>query len=200
MPDMNHQRWIKPLLITLLLCCAAPLSVAGDEPTATSQEQAQKATEQTAQTAEPFTIAVLPDTQFYCDCRLKLSAKWGNGDLRRYFFEQTEWVRDNQKRLNIAFLVHEGDIVQTDAPEEWAIARKPCLYWTGKCPTACAWETMTWVLRRRTISMAAISASTGPLISTPTFLATNSQNGTSLAAPSIRIAMTIPGTTSRPQG
>jgi hypothetical protein len=58
----------------------------------------------------------LPDTQFYCDCRLKLSAKWGNGDLRRYFFAQTEWVRDNQKRLNIAFLVHEGDIVQADAP------------------------------------------------------------------------------------
>jgi len=131
---MNHQRWIKPLLITLLLCCAAPLSVAGDEPTATSQEQAQKATEQTAQTAEPFTIAVLPDTQFYCDCRLKLSAKWGNGDLRRYFFEQTEWVRDNQKRLNIAFLVHEGDIVQTDAPEEWDIARKAMSVLDGKVP------------------------------------------------------------------
>ena len=65
-----------------------------------------------APTAEPFTIAVLPDTQFYCDTRLKLSAKWGNGDLRRYFFAQTEWVRDNQQRLNIAFLVHEGDIVQ----------------------------------------------------------------------------------------
>jgi hypothetical protein len=39
----------------------------------------------------------LPDTQFYCDVRHKLSAKWGNGDLRRYFFEQTEWVRDNQE-------------------------------------------------------------------------------------------------------
>ena len=58
------------------------------------------ATEDVAQTTEPFTIAVLPDTQFYCDTRLKLSAKWGNGDLRRYFFEQTEWVRDNQERLN----------------------------------------------------------------------------------------------------
>ncbi|MBT7924175.1 MAG: hypothetical protein HN627_07925, partial [Opitutae bacterium] len=33
-----------------------------------------------------FTLAVLPDTQFYCDTRLKLSKKWGNGDLRRYFF------------------------------------------------------------------------------------------------------------------
>ncbi|MEJ6645684.1 MAG: hypothetical protein QNL24_00030 [Akkermansiaceae bacterium] len=61
-------------------------------------------TEDVAQTTEPFTIAVLPDTQFYCDTRLKLSAKWGNGDLRRYFFKQTEWVRDNQERLNIAYV------------------------------------------------------------------------------------------------
>jgi hypothetical protein len=73
-----------------------PLSA--DEPAAPLQKQ--KGTEHAAQTTEPFTIAVLPDTQFYCDTRLKLSAKWGNGDLRRYFFEQTEWVRDNQERLN----------------------------------------------------------------------------------------------------
>ena len=103
------------LLLTILLCSAAPLSVAEDEPAAHKQ----KAIEH--QTAEPFTIAVLADTQYYCDCRLKLSAKWGNGDLRRYFFKQTEWMRDNQQRLNIKFLVHEGDIVQADAPEEWAI-------------------------------------------------------------------------------
>ncbi len=71
-----------------------------------------------------FTIVALPDTQCYCDTRLKQSARtWNNGDLRRYFFTQTEWARDNQKRLNISFLVHEGDIVQTDFPEEWAIAR-----------------------------------------------------------------------------
>ena len=87
-----------------------------------------------AQTAKPFTLAVLPDTQFYCDTRLKLSAKWGNGDLRRYFFAQTKWVRDNQKRLNIAFLVHEGDIVQADAPEEWAIAKKAMSVLDGKVP------------------------------------------------------------------
>ena len=127
---MNHQRWIKPLLITFLLCCATPLLVADDAPTATPQKQ--KATEH--QTAEHFTIAVLPDTQFYCDCRHKLSAKWGNGDLRRYFFAQTEWVRDNQERLNIAFLVHEGDIVQADAPEEWAIAKEAMSVLDGKVP------------------------------------------------------------------
>ncbi len=96
--------------------------------------QKQKAGEHFSQTTEPFTIAVLPDTQFYCDTRLKLSAKWGNGDLRRYFFAQTEWVRDNQERLNIAFLVHEGDIVQADAPEEWAIAKKAMSVLDGKVP------------------------------------------------------------------
>jgi rhamnogalacturonyl hydrolase YesR len=102
--------------------------MADDEPAA----QKQKAMEH--QTAEPFTIAVLADTQYYCDCRLKLSAKWGNGDLRRYFFKQTEWVRDNQQRLNIKFLVHEGDIVQADAPEEWAIAKEAMSVLDGKVP------------------------------------------------------------------
>jgi hypothetical protein len=96
--------------------------------------QKQRAAEHLAQTTKPFTIAVLPDTQFYCDTRLKLSKKWGNGDLRRYFFEQTRWVRDNQKRLNIAFLVHEGDIVQADAHEEWAIAREAMSVLDGKVP------------------------------------------------------------------
>ena len=107
-----------------------PLSA--DEPAAPLQKQ--KATEHVAKTAEPFTIAVLPDTQFYCDTRLKLSAKWGNGDLRRYFFAQTEWVRDNQERLNIAFLAHEGDLVQADAPEEWAIAKEAMSVLDGKVP------------------------------------------------------------------
>ena len=84
--------------------------------------------------AEPFTIVVLPDTQFYADTRHKLSDAWGNGDLRRYFFAQTEWVRDNQERLNIAFLAHEGDIVQADAPEEWAIAKEAMSILDGKVP------------------------------------------------------------------
>ncbi len=96
--------------------------------------QSLSAAEHSAPTAKPFTIAVLPDTQFYCDTRLKLSHKWGNGDLRRYFIEQTRWVRDNRERLNIAFLVHEGDIVQTDAPEEWAIAKKAMSILDGIVP------------------------------------------------------------------
>jgi len=91
---------VKSLLVIPLLCFAAPLlqPLSADEPAAPLQKQ--KATEHLAQSTEPFTIAVLPDTQYYCDIRHKLSAKWGNGDLRRYFFAQTKWVRDNQERLN----------------------------------------------------------------------------------------------------
>jgi len=92
------------------------------------------AKEQDLKKGKSFTLAVLPDTQFYCDTRLKLSKKWGNGDLRRYFFEQTRWVRDNHKRLNIAFLVHEGDIVQADAHEEWAIAKEAMSVLDGHVP------------------------------------------------------------------
>jgi hypothetical protein len=93
-----------------------------------------RAEPQNQEASESFTIAVLPDTQFYCDTRHKLSSQWGNGDLRRYFLEQTQWVRDNQERLNIAFLVHEGDIVQADDPEEWAIAKEAMSILDGKVP------------------------------------------------------------------
>ena len=54
-----------------------------------------------------FSIVVLPDTQFYCDTRLKLSWQWGNGDLRKYFFKQTQWVKEMKEELNIKFLLHE---------------------------------------------------------------------------------------------
>ena len=118
-PSMNpslHSLLILSLVAILAWACPLP------------------AQSQDLETAESFTIAVLPDTQFYCDTRHKLSKKWNNGDLRRYFFEQTEWVRDNQERLNIRFLVHEGDITQADGAEEWAIAKEAMSKLDGKVP------------------------------------------------------------------
>ena len=127
---MKHPCCIKSFLAILLLSSITTLTVRGKEPVSPSQQEDRHA----KVSGDSFTIAVLPDTQFYCDTRLKLSAKWGNGDLRRYFFAQTEWVRDNQERLNIAFLVHEGDLVQADAPEEWAIAKNAMSVLDGKVP------------------------------------------------------------------
>ena len=45
-------------------------------------EDSLPANEQDLDSTKSFTLAVLPDTQFYCDTRLKLSKKWGDGDLR----------------------------------------------------------------------------------------------------------------------
>ena len=83
---------------------------------------------------EPFTLVVLPDTQCYCDTRLRQSAqKWGR-DLREYFYAQTNWIRSAKEKLNIRFVVHEGDITQTDDPEEWAIARNAMATLDGHVP------------------------------------------------------------------
>ena len=83
----------------------------------------------------PFTLVVLPDTQCYCDTRHAQSAKkWDKIDLRKYFFAQTDWIRDNAEKLNIAFVLHEGDITQTDYDEEWEIARKAMHSLDGKVP------------------------------------------------------------------
>ncbi|SKB54518.1 Calcineurin-like phosphoesterase [Parapedobacter luteus] len=50
-----------------------------------------------------FSIAVLPDTQFY--------TAEVHGGKKEMFFAQTEWIRNNQKSENIQYVVHLGDIV-----------------------------------------------------------------------------------------
>ncbi len=51
--------------------------------------------------AEPFFIAVLPDTQFYSQ------------SYPGTFDAQTQWVLDNRISQNIAFVAQLGDIVQS---------------------------------------------------------------------------------------
>jgi hypothetical protein len=48
---------------------------------------------------ENFTIVVLPDTQYYSQSRPDI------------FSAQTQWIVDNRDALNIAYVAHEGDIV-----------------------------------------------------------------------------------------
>ena len=73
---------------------------------------------------EAFTIVVLPDTQGYADTRHQETQQhWPNiGDQRSCFYRQTDWVKENNQNLNIAMVVHVGDITQTDYDEEWQIA------------------------------------------------------------------------------
>lgn len=76
-------------------------------------------------TSNSFTVIMLPDTQNYADIGLKESDKGlSTDDLRNHFYAQMEWIKDKTKKLNIAMVVHVGDIVQTDYPAEWEIADK----------------------------------------------------------------------------
>ncbi|WDQ19348.1 metallophosphoesterase [Rhodopirellula sp. P2] len=104
------------VFVLLVLACCQPFSLMGQDAIGANED------------AEPgpdsFTLVVLPDTQGYADVRHRETQKhWpGIGDQRFCFFEQTEWIKQNQKRLNIVMAVHVGDITQTDHDEEWKIA------------------------------------------------------------------------------
>ena len=63
------------------------------------------------QTVEaPFTIIVLPDTQHYSQ------------NYPEIFIKQTEWIHGNLEQLNIAAVIHLGDITNNNAIKEWEAA------------------------------------------------------------------------------
>jgi hypothetical protein len=60
---------------------------------------------------DPFTIVVFPDTQFYIQT------------YHHYFEAEVKWAVAQKEALNIAFLLHLGDIVETPTlPTEWSLA------------------------------------------------------------------------------
>ncbi|MFN0138090.1 MAG: DNRLRE domain-containing protein [Phycisphaerae bacterium] len=78
--------------------------------------------------AQPYTLIVLPDTQFYSE----------SADRIFQFDAQTQWVLDRQDRLNIAFVSHIGDIVQRGRnggdPVEWQRADAAMRRLDGQLP------------------------------------------------------------------
>ena len=61
---------------------------------------------------DDFSIIILPDTQSY--------VKW----MRGIFLAQTDWIVNNKDSMNIKFVLHEGDIVQSydDIDEELEVS------------------------------------------------------------------------------
>jgi hypothetical protein len=64
-----------------------------------------------------FTIAVIPDTQFYVDSGNTLTTSPAytqpNADLTAlYFNAETQWLASNKSALNLVFVTHVGDVVQ----------------------------------------------------------------------------------------
>lgn len=80
-----------------------------------------------AQTTTPslnsFSIAVLPDTQFYSryattDESQQFQKTYGSTP----FDAQTQWIADNAAKYGIRFVIHLGDVVdQQGKPNQWIV-------------------------------------------------------------------------------
>lgn len=71
---------------------------------------------------DSFTIAVLPDTQVYCQAHPE------------GFMAQTKWLVENKEARNIAAVLHLGDITNRNTPEQWDVAVKAMSQLDGHLP------------------------------------------------------------------
>jgi hypothetical protein len=70
----------------------------------------------------PFSIVVLPDTQFYAQT------------YHHVFKAQTRWILEQREARRIAFVLHEGDIVNIDLEDQWKVAAESMHALDGKVP------------------------------------------------------------------
>ena len=71
-----------------------------------------------------FTLAVLPDTQYYA---------WKYPDT---YIAQTRWLADNARRYNLTYVLHVGDITQHNTNSQWEVAARAHALLDGKIPCA----------------------------------------------------------------
>lgn len=69
-----------------------------------------------------YSFVVLPDTQFY-------SSSWPE-----IFKAQTQWIVDNRAAEQIAFVLHTGDIVDSDVTAQWEPATQALRILDGQIP------------------------------------------------------------------
>ena len=79
---------------------------------------------------QPFSLVLLPDTQNY--------TREIYGATRDIFTAQTQWIVDHKDELNIAFVLHEGDITDQNIATEWANGRASMGLLNGVVPYALA--------------------------------------------------------------
>lgn len=73
-----------------------------------------------------FTIAIMPDTQFYAQLHPDI------------FHKQTQWIVDNTAKYSIRFMIQVGDVTETAADVEWTVARDAFARLNGKLPWSSA--------------------------------------------------------------
>ena len=116
MEGMSHRRWLAVALIAAGCGGEGGAAVDADTPPADAGIPPSDASfpdggPRLFGDGEPFTIIVLPDTQFYVQ------------SYPDTFDKEVRWVRAQKEALNIAFVLHVGDIVETPTLQaEWALA------------------------------------------------------------------------------
>ncbi|MBM3878692.1 MAG: hypothetical protein FJ387_03085 [Verrucomicrobia bacterium] len=78
----------------------------------------------------PFSLAILPDTQYY------VSSK--RGGRPEMFTSQTRWIVEHKDEFNIVYVLHEGDVTETGAVAEWRLAQASMNLLDGEVPYAIA--------------------------------------------------------------
>ena len=78
----------------------------------------------------PFSLVLLPDTQYY-------TAGYSGG-LPEMFTAQTRWIAAKKNEQNIAFVLHEGDVTDGNTYLEWQRARTSLNLLDGVVPYAVA--------------------------------------------------------------
>jgi hypothetical protein len=77
---------------------------------------------------QPFSIVALPDTQNYYVEYF--------GAARDIFTSQIQWILDRKDALNIAFVLHEGDVTELNSTPEWVFAKSVMNRLDGVLPYA----------------------------------------------------------------
>jgi hypothetical protein len=77
---------------------------------------------------QPFTLVALPDTQYY--------TAEENGATHDILTAQTQWVVDQKDEMNIAFVLHEGDMTDGNTSREWINAKASMSLLDGVVPYA----------------------------------------------------------------
>ena len=73
---------------------------------------------------ESWTIAVIPDTQYYVN----------NESNAPLFTKMTRWLVEHRNPYNIRLVLHVGDIVDGNRPEQWERAKESLEVLDGKLP------------------------------------------------------------------
>jgi len=91
-------------------------------------------------TASGFTVVTLPDTQYYAAAHPDI------------LDAQVEWIRRERAGRQLALVVHEGDIVDRDEPDQWARAASSLRLLDGVVPTVLATGNHDYAVRGRRVT------------------------------------------------